>query len=196
MLSLLTTVFSPSTFLPELEELDVPFRAAEGSGEAWDSSGDKKRKWHFPVKDTGRCVRGAGPKFDVVLSSSWADRCFSVERCTALSLCSLMCGRSPCVLRGYVRGTWPPIAYSGSCAAKEASAISAAGMSPSKSTAYVCDGSGDVMCHIFFKILLLGGDWGKDVVGMWPWRSWDLWNLSQAAFGVTVVWMWGGGTGN
>lgn len=24
------------------------------------------------------------------------------------------------------------------------------------------------MCHTFLKILLLGGDWGKDVVGMWP----------------------------
>lgn len=52
MLRLLTAVFLPSTFLPELEELEelnVPFRAAERSDEAWDSSGDKKRKCHFPV---------------------------------------------------------------------------------------------------------------------------------------------------
>jgi len=49
MLSLLAAVFPPSTFLPELEGLDAPFRAAERSGEAWRSSGDKRRKWHFPV---------------------------------------------------------------------------------------------------------------------------------------------------
>lgn len=50
------------------------------------------------------------------------------------------------------------------------------------------------MCCTFLKILLSGGDRSKVVVGMWPWRSWDLWNLSQASFDVTVGWMWGGGT--
>lgn len=28
--------------------------------------------------------------------------------------------------------------------------------------------SGDVTCHTFLKILLLGGGRGKDVVGTWP----------------------------
>lgn len=41
MLSLLTAVFPLFIFLRELGELDVPFRAAERGGEAWDSSGGK-----------------------------------------------------------------------------------------------------------------------------------------------------------
>lgn len=47
MLSLLTAVVPPTTFLPRLGELDVPFRAAEGSVEAWDSSGERKESGTF-----------------------------------------------------------------------------------------------------------------------------------------------------
>lgn len=47
MLSLLTAVFPPTTFLPKLGELDVPFRAAEGYVGAWDSSGERKGSGTF-----------------------------------------------------------------------------------------------------------------------------------------------------
>lgn len=54
----------------------------------------------------------------------------------------------------YGRGTRRSIAYFGSCAARNASASSAAGVPPFKDPHAHVMGSGDVMCHPSLKIPL------------------------------------------
>lgn len=94
MLSLLTAVFPPTTFLPKLGELDVPFRAAEGNGEAWDGSGERKGSCPFLSELLGDVFKVLVPNLKWSCKHHLDARC---KRCAALSLCSLVWGESQCL---------------------------------------------------------------------------------------------------